>query len=366
MHDRLLEASTLVREVEPLALTDKEKRPSPNFCEIARRRQANLTKPAGSLGRLEQLAIDLCGMQGTERPHADTPAIIIFAGDHGITAQGVSAFPSAVTVEMLRNFASGGAAICVLARAIGAHLLVVDVGTLAKTAVPGVRSDKTQFGTRDFSAEPAMSSADLNFALAAGRRAVTTVHEGGADILILGEMGIGNTTSAAAVAGALLGLNGSEIVGAGTGLGKDGIQHKAKIVGEALGFHNLSKVGVSPWEVLGCVGGFEIAALTGAILEASQLGIPVLIDGFIVTVAALAAVKMCPECRPWLLFSHVSAERGHRIVLNYLNAEPLLDLGLRLGEGSGAAAALPIVRLACKLHTDMATFEDANVSRETQ
>jgi nicotinate-nucleotide--dimethylbenzimidazole phosphoribosyltransferase len=355
MHDRLLEAVTLVRGAEPDA-TINTQRPSFEFSEIARKRQSSLTKPAGSLGRLEQLAIDLCGLQATERPHADNPAIVIFAGDHGVTAQGISAYPSAVTVEMLRNFANGGAAINVLARAIGARLLVVDVGTLAETTVAGVQRDKPRCGTRDFSVETAMSSADLDFVLSAGRRAINKVREDGADIVVLGEMGIGNTTSAAAIAAALLGCSGADIVGAGTGLGQDGIRRKAEVVSGALAFHKLDRAGASPLEILSRVGGFEIAALTGAILAATQYGLPILIDGFIVTVAALAAVRINPQCRPWLLFSHVSEERGHRLVLDALDAKPLLDLGLRLGEGSGAAIALPVVRLACKLHSGMATF----------
>ena len=326
----------------------------------AEARQRQLTKPLGSLGVLETLAIRLAALQATERPRAAQVPVVLFAGDHGITAQGVSAYPSDVTVQMLRNFAGGGAAIAVLARELGASLSVVDAGTLAPAPLAGVTTDKPRLGTRDFSQEPAMSGEDLSFALAAGQRAIGRATAGGADLVILGEMGIGNTTAATAMAAALLGASVDDVVGAGTGLDAAGVSRKASVIAAALKKHRLEAA--TPLSILAAVGGLEIAALTGAIIAAAQARIPVLVDGFIVSVAALAAVRINPSCAPWLIYSHRSLERGHQIVLDALRAEPVLDLKLRLGEGSGAALALPILRLACALHTQMATFEEARIS----
>jgi len=341
--------------------------PCPPLSEVhaaaAEARQNRLTKPPGSLGVLERLVIQLASCQQTDRPRVDAVRILLFAGDHGVTAQGVSAFPSAVTVEMLRNFASGGAAISVLARELGAPLEVVDAGTLATEQIPGTIVDKPCCGTHDFSREPAMSLDDVRSALDAGRRSVRRIaDQSSADILILGEMGIGNTTSAAAIAAALLAKPAEELVDAGTGLDDDGIRRKASVIGNALRLHGLDRAEVPVLDVLASVGGLEIVALTGAIISAAQARVPVLIDGFIVSVAALAAVRLNPSCQGWLIYSHRSREKGHQLVLDALGAEPLLDLKLRLGEGSGAALALPIVRLACALHAQMATFEEAGVS----
>ncbi len=336
--------------------------PSEAHVAAAEQRQARLTKPAGALGALETVAIRLAGLQATDKPQAARAAIVLFAGDHGVTAQGVSAYPSAVTVEMLKNFAAGGAAISVLARELGAPLTVVDAGTLAEAAIPGVIVDKPRRGTRDFASEPALTAEEVAYALEAGKRAVARVDEQGADIILFGDMGIGNTTSAAAVAAALLGRAPGEMVGAGTGLDEEGVARKAHVIAGAFARHGLPRRDASPIEVLADVGGLEIAALAGATIAAAQARIPVLVDGFIVTSAVLAAVRLNPSCWPWLLFSHRSAEKGHRIVLDALAAEPILDLGMRLGEGSGAAIALSVVRLACSLHNGMATFEEAAVS----
>jgi nicotinate-nucleotide--dimethylbenzimidazole phosphoribosyltransferase len=337
--------------------------PSASHAALAVARQDTLTKPQGSLGTLEALAIKLASLQASERPKADMAPIILFAGDHGVTAQGISAYPAAVTVEMLRNFARGGAAICVLARELGVPLEVVDAGTLGETDIPGVIVDKPAQGTRDFAVGPAMTSEEALFALGAGRRAVERAKASRPDLVILGEMGIGNTTSAAAVAAALLARPPRELVGAGTGLDAAGIAKKANVIAAALALHRLASGSVSPFEALARVGGLEITALTGAIIAAAQAGTPVLIDGFIVSVAALLAVNLNASCGAWLLYSHASQEQGHRFVLEALGGEPILDLKLRLGEGSGAALALPLLRLACALHAQMATFEEASVSR---
>lgn len=335
--------------------------PSAAHAAAAAARQDQLTKPQGALGRLEKLAIELAALQSTDRPRADNARIVLFAGDHGVVAQGISAYPSAVTVQMLENFAGGGAAISVLARQLGATLEVVDAGTLASTSPIGVVIDRPCCGTRDFAREPAMTPDQTHHALAAGRRAVRRATEQNTDILILGEMGIGNTTSATAIAAALLGKPAHDLAGAGTGLDAGGVKHKADVVDRALELHRL-RSSPDALDVLRCVGGLEIAALTGAVISAAQARIPVLIDGFIVTAAALVAVRLNPSCRHWLMFAHRSSENGHAALLSALDAQPLLDLGLRLGEGSGAALALPIVRLACAVHAQMATFAEAGVS----
>jgi nicotinate-nucleotide--dimethylbenzimidazole phosphoribosyltransferase len=339
--------------------------PSEAHAKRALQRQAELTKPAGALGDLERLAVDLAGLQRTDHPMALRAPIIIFAGDHGVTAKGVSAYPSDVTVQMLHNFARGGAAISVLARELGVPLMVVDAGTLSQHQVQGVVTDKPRCGTRDFSEEAALTASELKQAVECGRRALRQAIAEGADLVILGEMGIGNTTSAAAIACALTGQPPEFVVGNGTGLDEAGRERKVSVIKHALGLHDLARPGVKADDVLAAVGGLEIAALTGAIIASAQNGVPVLIDGFIVSIAALAAVRINPSCRPWMIFSHRSAERGHALVLEELKARPILDLGLRLGEGSGAALALPVLRLACALHNGMATFAEASVSGRT-
>jgi nicotinate-nucleotide--dimethylbenzimidazole phosphoribosyltransferase len=327
--------------------------------EAALARQAQLTKPSGALGRLEHLACELAGLQQTERPRATTVPIIIFAGDHGVVAQGVSAYPQEVTIAMMSNFAGGGAAISVLAHELGSRLEVVDAGTLARQPIPGIITDKPRYGSRDFSREPALTPDEVAFALECGKRAVSRA--GAADVLIVGEMGIGNTTASAAIASALLGLSAEQTAGSGTGVDAKGRALKISVIDQALARHGLMRKDISAEAVLCAVGGLEITAICGAIIAAAQRRIPVLVDGFIVSAAALAAVRLNPSSRLFLLASHRSAEQGHRLVLEALGAQPLIDLDLRLGEGSGAALALPLLRLACALHNGMATFAEAAV-----
>ncbi|MGY0610755.1 MULTISPECIES: nicotinate-nucleotide--dimethylbenzimidazole phosphoribosyltransferase [unclassified Luteimonas] len=340
--------------------------PSPEHAARAEARQRCLTKPPGALGRLETLAVELAALQATDRPRAARVPVLLFAGDHGVVAQGVSAYPAEVTVQMLANFAAGGAAIAVLARELGLPLHLRDVGTLAEGPLPGATVDKPCRGTRDLSVDAAMDDAGVTHALGAGRRAVDESGSG-ADLLLLGEMGIGNTTAASALACALAALPVADLVGAGTGLDDARIAHKQAVVERALALHGAAIVAAPqpPLEALRRVGGLEIVAMAGAMVAAAQRGIPVLVDGFIVSVAALAAVRLNPGVRDWLLFSHCSAERGHGHVLDTLGATPLLRLDLRLGEGSGAALALPLLRLACALHNDMATFDEAAVAGAT-
>jgi nicotinate-nucleotide--dimethylbenzimidazole phosphoribosyltransferase len=327
----------------------------------ARARQQQLTKPAGSLGQLERLAIRLAGLQGLERPQLERVAISIFAGDHGVVEEGISAYPQAVTGQMLRNFVGGGAAISVLARQLGASLEVVDLGTIDPTLeLPGVHHLRLGAGTANFARQPAMREEQLLAALQAGRDSALRAVANGAQLFIGGEMGIGNTTAAAALASTLLECPARELSGPGTGLDSAGVRHKAEVIERALALHGLRAD--APLQALGCVGGFEIAALAGAYLACAQHGVAVLVDGFICSVAALVAVRLNPGLAPWLLFAHQGAEPGHKALLAALEAEPLLALGLRLGEGSGAALAVPLLRLACALHGQMATFAEAAVA----
>jgi len=329
--------------------------------EQAQARQQQLTKPAGSLGQLESVAVQLAGLQGQVKPSLDQLWIAIFAGDHGVVAEGVSAFPQEVTGQMLHNFVSGGAAISVLARQLGASLEVVDLGTVAPgLSLPGVRHLNIGPGTANFVQGSAMTGAQGELALQAGRDSALRAVAAGAQLFIGGEMGIGNTTSASALACALLDCPVAHLTGPGTGLNAAGVSHKAQVIERALALHDAQRD--DALQTLFNLGGFEIAALVGAYLACAQQGVAVLVDGFICSVAALVAVRLNPQCRQWLLFGHRGAEPGHRHVLETLKAEPLLDLGLRLGEGSGAALAVPLLRLACDLHGQMATFAEAAVA----
>jgi nicotinate-nucleotide--dimethylbenzimidazole phosphoribosyltransferase len=329
--------------------------------EQAQARQQQLTKPAGSLGRLESVAVQLAGLQGQVKPSLEHLWIAIFAGDHGVVAEGVSAFPQEVTGQMLHNFVTGGAAISVLARQLGASLEVVDLGTVTPTlSLPGVRHLNVGPGTANFVKGPAMTAAQGELALQAGRDSVQRAIAAGAQLFIGGEMGIGNTTAASALACALLDCPVVHLAGPGTGLDAAGVSHKAQVIERALALHSAKRG--DALQTLFNLGGFEIGALVGAYLACAQEGVAVLVDGFICSVAALVAVRLNPECRAWLLFGHRGAEPGHRHVLETLHAEPLLDLGLRLGEGSGAALAVPLLRLACDLHGQMATFAEAAVA----
>lgn len=329
----------------------------------ARDRQAQLTKPPGALGELENVAIFLAAAQGRERPRADVVWISVFAGDHGIVEESVSAFPQAVTAEMVKNFSRGGAAISVLARALDARLEVIDLGTVVGlSGLPGVTHINLGMGTANFARTAAMSIEQCAQALEAGRQSVERAQREGADLFIGGEMGIGNTTSAAALACALLGELPKRLVGPGTGLDSAGVVRKAEVIAGALTVHRPHLD--DPLEALRRLGGFEIAALTGAYLACAQLGLPVLVDGFIATVAALTAERLSPGTANWFLYAHGSAEPGHARLLEALQARPLLSLNMRLGEGSGAAVAVPLLRLACTLHDEMATFAEAAVSEK--
>jgi nicotinate-nucleotide--dimethylbenzimidazole phosphoribosyltransferase len=316
-----------------------------------------LTKPPGSLGRLEPLIVQLAGITGSDAPRIERPAVVVFAGDHGVTAQGVSAYPSAVTAQMVANFVTGGAAINVLARAAGAELVVIDVGV----AGPGLRgSSRIRAGTRDMTVEPAMTGDEVLRAIGVGRDVVGALVVDGRDAIALGEMGIGNTTAASALVAALTGRPPAEVTGRGTGLDVAAVRRKVAVIEAALRLHQPRPE--DPLGTLAALGGLEIAALVGAMLAAAEAHIPVILDGFITGAAALVAVGVAPNLGPRLIASHRSAEPGHRVVLEQLGLEPLLDLDLRLGEGSGAALALPLIRAATRLLAEMATFDSAGVS----
>jgi nicotinate-nucleotide--dimethylbenzimidazole phosphoribosyltransferase len=327
-----------------------------------------LTKPPGSLGRLERLVEQLAGITGSSTPRIDRPAVVVFAGDHGVTARGVSAYPSDVTAQMVANFVHGGAAVNVLAEAAGAELVVVDVGVSGdgppiNLAVPGaarlVRA-RVAAGTRDMTAGPAMRRDEALAAIEVGRRIVEELIAGGIDTIAVGEMGIGNTTAASAVVAALTGRPPAEVTGRGTGLDAEAVGHKVDVIEAALRRHQPR--GDDPIGALAAVGGFEIAALVGAILAAAGARTPVVLDGFITGSAALVAASIAPGLGPRLIASHRSPEPGHAVVIAELGFDPLLDLELRLGEGSGAALALPLIRAATQLLAGMATFDSAGVS----
>lgn len=330
----------------------------------AQERQQVLTKPPGSLGRLEDVAITLASLTCDNRPMVKKPMITIFAGDHGVVAQGVSAFPQAVTVEMIRNFVKGGAAISALARFNDAQLKVVDCGTAFEIdfadEFDDLISKPIAAGTADLSQESAMTSEQLAQALCIGQQVAEQCKKDGIDLFIAGEMGIGNTTPAAALACAYLSQPAEVMTGRGTGIDDSGLQNKIKVIDQALSRQPFAELTADA--VLQELGGFEIAAIAGAYIRCAQLGIPVLVDGFITTAAALAACKMNPQTLDWLIFSHQSQEQGHKVMLDALHAKPLLDLDLRLGEGSGAGVAIPLLRQACALHNEMATFAEAAIS----
>ncbi len=317
------------------------------------------TKPPGSLGRLEWLAAELCAIQHSVPPSTAHKRVLLFAGDHGIVAEGVSAYPQEVTGQMVRNFANGGAAINVFARQAGAELEVVDVGVLG--SVEGLALDrKVRAGTRNFAVGPAMTVQEAEQAFEIGMERAEAAAFAGVNVLALGEMGIGNTASASAMLSLMTGLDVSETVGRGTGLDDAGLERKQAALSSAISFH--AGAAHSAFETLCAVGGLEIAALAGAMIGAASRRIPVLVDGFICTVAALCAVRLAPDCRSALLFAHVSQEHGHRLALATLKAQPMLDLGMRLGEGSGAALALCLVDASVAILTDMASFAEAGVS----
>ena len=335
-------------------------KPDMDFEQEARVRQTQLTKPPGALGRLEDVACWFAARQKRSIPQTLAPAITVFAGDHGVTEAGVSAFPSVVTGEMVKNFARGGAAINVLARHIGARLTVVDAGVATDlSTVRGIVHCNLRRGTANLVLGPAMTRNEVERALALGRVQARADIAHGANLLIAGEMGIGNTTPSACLICAFTGADAEAVVGSGTGVDDAGRARKILAVRQGLARAGHLDDAIS---ALAEVGGLEIAAMTGYYLEAAESGVPALLDGFISTAAALAARAIEPKVTDWLLASHLSFENGHRIALENLGLAPLVDLQMRLGEGSGAALVVPLLQAALKLHAEMATFAEAGVS----
>lgn len=323
-----------------------------------------LTKPLGSLGRLEELAARIVAIQETTSPSVDRKAVFIFAADHGVAAEGVSAYPSAVTEQMVLNFLRGGAAINVLARAANAEVHVVDVGVDAELNLSGLKARRVRRGTNNFLHQPALSADDVQAALRVGADLAEEAHERGLQIVALGEMGIGNTTSASAITAALTGQPAVRVTGVGTGVSGAVFNRKVCVVDGALSLHfpGYADRRVTPYDVLRCVGGLEIAAMCGFILAAAHHRIAIVLDGFISTSAAALAFSFERAVGGYLIAGHISQEAGHRYLLDLIGLRPLLDLEMRLGEGSGAVLALQIIESAVRIYNEMATFDSAGVS----
>jgi nicotinate-nucleotide--dimethylbenzimidazole phosphoribosyltransferase len=344
-------------------LLDSIAAPDEHAIVVARRHLDTLTKPPGSLGRLEDLAVRLAVVQGGV-PHVEAPHVFVFAGDHGVVAEGVSAYPQTVTAQMVENFVAGGAAINVLARAAGARVVVADFGVLSPQASTQLVSRKIAPGTANMAEGLAMSRDQAITAIEAGAALADEAADAGADLFATGEMGIGNTTAASAITAAVTGADAERVTGRGTGVDDATWRRKVQVVRRALAINVPDPA--NGLAVLAAVGGFEIAGLVGVILAGAARRIPVAIDGFIATSAALIAVTLAPAARHFLFAAHRSAEPGHSIALAHLALEPYLDLGLRLGEGTGAALFIHLARAAGRIYREMATFKSAGVDGPTE
>ena len=327
----------------------------------AARRQGRLTKPPGSLGRLEELSVQLAGVFGTARPRLRGKTVVVAAGDHGVVAQGVTAYPQEVTAQMVRNILAGGAAVSVMARTAGVDLVVVDAGVAAQLPDhPDLRVVGAGRGTADITQGPAMTRGQAEACVTAGVALALEAAESGADLIGTGDMGIGNTTASSAVAAALTGRPPSATTGRGTGRSDRELEHKVAVVERALAVNRPDPA--DGLDVLSRVGGFEIGVLAGVVLGGALSRRVVVLDGFISGAAALVAHSLCPAVRDYLVAAHVSAEAGHRVVLSHLGLRPLLDLDMRLGEGTGAVLAMGLVEAAAACLAAMATFAEAEVS----
>ncbi|WP_018924546.1 nicotinate-nucleotide--dimethylbenzimidazole phosphoribosyltransferase [Salsuginibacillus kocurii] len=319
-----------------------------------------LTKPPGSLGRLEPLAVSLAEMKNDPFPTVSPPGVLVFAADHGITAEGVSAFPQAVTEQMVRNFLSGGAAINVFSKNIGALLEIIDVGVAADIDHHDLIQNKVRPGTANFLREDAMSTQEAEEAIHAGYVQGEKIINKGAQCLIVGDMGIGNTTTSSTILALLANTDAKTVAGSGTGISEIQLQHKVKIIQQAIQARNPDRN--DPLDILAKVGGLELAGMAGAMLVAAEKKTPILVDGFICTVAALLAKSMASHVSDYMILAHQSVEPGHDIASSMLDKQPLLDLELRLGEGTGAALAFPLLQSAASMVNEMATFTSAGIS----
>jgi nicotinate-nucleotide--dimethylbenzimidazole phosphoribosyltransferase len=342
----------IVKEIKPL---------DEAAMRSARARQDRLTKPPGSLGRLEELSIQLAGIQADPFPSVKRKAIIVMAADHGVTLEGVSAYPSDVTAQMVLNFLRGGAAINVLARQAEARVTVVDIGVAAEfEPMPGLIQRKIMHGTRNLAQGPAMTREEAEQAVQAGVDVFNDEAARGLDIVATGDMGIGNTTPSSAIVAAMTGLPVAQVVGRGTGIDDQGLERKIRVIEQALAVNQPDAN--DPMDVLHKVGGLEIAGLAGVMIAAASGRIPVVVDGFISTAAAMIAVALAPRVHDYLISAHQSVEIGHQAMLKHLNLNPLLDLNLRLGEGTGAVLAFHLVEASARILCEMATFDEAGVS----
>ena len=339
--------------------------PDEEIMRKARLRQDRLTKPRGSLGRLEELSVKIAGITGKVTPRIEQKAIVTMAGDHGVIAEGVSAYPQEVTAQMVYNFLRGGAGINVFARHIGARVVVVDMGVAANLELhPSLVSRKIAFGTRNMAKEPAMSREQALRAIVSGIEVINDEVAKGLDIVGVGDMGIGNTTPSSAICAAITGEPVAKVTGKGVGISDEQLASKVKVIETALALNKPDPKDAI--DVLSKVGGFEIGGIAGIILGAAAQHIPVVIDGFIAGAAALIATGLCPRVKQYLIAAHMSAEAGHRVILDYLGLKPILDLEMRLGEGTGAALAISIIEAAAKALAKMATFADAGVSEKLE
>jgi nicotinate-nucleotide--dimethylbenzimidazole phosphoribosyltransferase len=352
------ESKLLSRTIGMIPPVDKE------AMSAARARQDTLTKPHGSLGRLEELSVQLAGIQGRPIPRIKHKAIITMAGDHGVTDEGVSAYPREVTVQMVANFLRGGAGINVMARSIGARVVVVDMGIAADLEpAAGLMGRKVSHGTQNMCRGPAMTHEQAIQAIESGIEIVMAEIEKGLDIVGTGDMGIGNTTASSAICAAITGKTVAEVTGRGTGVDDRQLKHKIEVIEKALSVNKPDAT--QPIDVLTRVGGFEIGGLVGVMLGAAAHRVPVVIDGFISGAAALIATGLSPRLKDYLIAAHVSAEPGHELLLEHLGLSPLLDLKMRLGEGTGAALGIFIAEVATNLLGEMATFTEAGVSERS-
>lgn len=326
----------------------------------AEERQLQLTKPPRALGRLETLSIQLAGIQGRPLPAIEHKAIAVMAADHGVTAEGVSAFPAEVTPGMVLNMVTGGAGINVIGRHVGARVVVTDVGVNADLSGADIRHQKVRMGTANMAQGPAMTRDEAIRAVEIGIAVVEEELENGLDIIATGEVGIGNTTAASAVIAALTGRPVAEVTGRGTGISPEALLAKVSVIERSLAVN--APDATDPIDVLAKVGGLDIAAMTGVFLGGAAHRVPVVMDGFISSAAALAAARLSRECVDYILPSHVSIEKGHQAVLDELGLVPLFDLEMRLGEGTGAALSMSIVEAAARILSEMATFESAGVA----
>lgn len=366
--DRLIPAMPLSKGGSMKRLIDVTSRIQPldrTAMKATRLHLDQLTKPQGSLGRLEELAIKLAGITGQERPCFAHKGVIVMAADHGVTNEGVSAYPQEVTAQMVQNFLTGGAAINVLARRVGARVIVADMGVVADIPEhPNLISRKIGRGTQNSAQGPAMSLEEALAAITAGIQIVDGEITRGLDLVAIGEMGIGNTTAASAIVAAITGRSVADVTGRGTGINQETWQHKVSVIERALTVNRPDPS--EPIDVLAKLGGYEIAGLVGVILGAAAQRRPVIIDGFISGAAALIATELCPQVRDYLIAAHNSVEIGHRLVLERMELVPLLNLDLRLGEGTGAMMALHLVEDAIAIRDEMATFAEAGVAEKEE